>query len=378
MELDMKEKYLLEAFSDEKFISDINAVRLEIEGELNKFISFLKEKLLPEQKIFENVESRIKSKQSFQEKIHRKDYIKVWNVTEDKLTNQNLIATNLPDLLGFRINCFFWQDESIIYSHIEKYYNEHKFSNFYLNFSENKRQKNGHIIYKLSGAFKKQYCFEIQIKSIMHNMWGEVEHKTIYKNREYDANLRDKKEITEQVFNILQASDKQLIALFKRHNDKKQLIYALFYEETKKEISKLSGTDILADHYDAYFQLLNNYDIIQKYVAYKLLGQEFHKETLPIINYNEKVKILKELITSEFLEYNLQCLYYIFSQLYEVVGYEDFMLRFSQMLLSRYCNEETQDPEDDAFAEEEETDKDYSEDILNLLQDKMGGRKKDD
>ena len=182
-----------------------------------------------------------------------------------------MISKCLPDLLGFRINCFFWQDEEIIYNILKEYYDQKNFTNFTLNFSENKIQKNGHTIYKLSGIFKEKYCFELQIKAIMHNIWGEVEHKTIYKNKNYDADISNKIAITEEVFNILQASDKQLVTLFKKKNSEKHLIYALFYEKTKEIVAQKCGTDILAAHYNGYFQIFSDSDNIQyikKYVAF--------------------------------------------------------------------------------------------------------------
>ena len=332
----------------------------------------------PEQKIYENIESRLKNTDSFREKLYRKDYIKNWDVKADIKLNQELISQSLPDLLGFRINCFFWQDESLIYNLIKTYYTEGNFADFDLDFSENLTQKNGHTIYKLSGVYKKMFNFEIQIKSIMHNIWGEVEHKTIYKNREYDSDLQEKKAITEEIFNILQASDKQLVALFKKHNDKKQLIYALFYEETKKIVCECSGTDILANHYNAYFQLLDDYEIIKKYIASKLLEQTFVRVPLPKVDYSEEVYSLQNLIVSQFLEYNLKCLYYIYGLMHDVTSYEDFTLRFSKILIENFHDQEIQSTEYDEFDDAEETTKDYTVDILNLLEYKMGGRKKND
>ena len=182
----------------------------------------------------------------------------------------------------------------------------------------------------------------------------------------------------EEIFNILQASDKQLVALFKKHNDKKQLIYALFYEETKKIVCECSGTDILANHYNAYFQLLDDYEIIKKYIASKLLEQTFVRVPLPKVDYSEEVYSLQNLIVSQFLEYNLKCLYYIYGLMHDVTSYEDFTLRFSKILIENFHDQEIQSTEYDEFDDAEETTKDYTVDILNLLEYKMGGRKKND
>ena len=389
-ELKKKEGYLLAAFQDSDFERKLKEVRFEIEKELKTFITYLKSKLDEGQKVYENIESRVKSNQSFREKIYRKDYIKIWEISDNKKDNQELITMHLPDLLGFRINCFFWQDEEVIYEKLREYYGQNKFSNITLNFSENTKQENGHTIYKLSGKYNKQYSFEIQIKSIMHNIWGEVEHKTIYKNRDYDADILNKKAITEEVFNILRASDKQLVSLFKKQSDERQLTYALFYEKTKHIISKKTGTDILARHYNGYFGVFSdseNFKHIKRYVAYSLLEDKFDKQMVSIETFDERVKELDALITTEFLEYNLRCLYYIYELIYEVSDFECFTLLLSAYLLEEYIRNEDveidafgedEDDEMDAFGEHDDENEDYKLSILTMLEDKIGGRKKND
>lgn len=379
-ELKAKESQLIDAFKDHEFEDDLKDVRLSIEKSLKEFITYLKTRLNEEQKIYENIESRIKSIESFQEKINRKDYIRIWSISDDKKSNQETIATHLPDLLGFRINCFFWQDEKVIYDILKEYYDQGNFHDTILNFSENTKQQNGHNIYKLSGIYNKQYCFEIQIKSIMHNIWGEVEHKTIYKNRNYDVDIKNKKHITEEIFNILQASDRQLVSLFKNNNDEKQLIYALFFEKTKNMVAEKSGTEILARHYDGFFQIfanLDNYKHIKQYVAYSLLDKEFPKLSVALTDFSEKVKVLKEQICSEFLEYNLKCLFYIYELIYDISSYGQFLLLLSKYIIDNYQFEEIYD-ESDAFGDSVETVEDCKNVLLTMLESKIGGRKKND
>lgn len=381
-EIEKKEAVLVEAFSEGAFVKDIKNARLEIEEELTKFIDFLKQNLEPEQKIFENIESRIKGVGSFREKLYRKDYIKDWIVSEDIKENQKLIAKKLPDLIGFRITCFFWQDEEKIYNRLKAYYEQNNFKEIELNFNENRRQENGHQINKLSGMYKQTICFEIQIKSIMHNMWGEVEHKTIYKNRNYDANISSKKAITEEIFNILQASDKQLLSIFKEKYEERQLLQALFYERTKQFVYDKCKTDILAKHYSAYFNLFSNseeLEVIKQYVAYSLLEQEFSRKEVELNDLNPVICELKERIKVEFREYNLKCLFYISEIILMIDEYEAFLTYLSKYLIEQsgygVVDEEEFEGED-VFDEDtfEESD-DYQESILVLLNQKIGGRK---
>lgn len=382
-ELENKEKILIDAFSEAEFMKEIKSIRLEIEEELVKFVNYLKVNLNPEQKIFENIEARIKSVQSLQEKLYRKDYIKKWNVSEDTKENQRLIVQNFPDLIGFRITCFFWQDEEKIYNILKEYYEQNNFHDIELNFNENRKQENGHKINKLSGKYKNHYCFEIQIKSIMHNMWGEVEHKTIYKNRNYDANISSKKAITEEIFNILQASDKQLLCIFKEQYEEKQLLQALFYERTKKYVYEKCKTDILAKHYSAYFSLFSNsedLEVIKKYIAYSLLKKEFIRKEVDLNNLDSIIYEVRERIRSEFREFNIKCLFYISEIVLKIDEYDIFLTYLSKYLVehSGYASDEDEAFEgDDVFDEELEKEADdYQENILILLEQKVGGRKR--
>ena len=376
-----REAQLLEAFTDSNFQDKLKDARISIEDRLAEFIIYLKKKLNPEQKIYENIESRIKSPESFKEKLKRKDYIKTWSAFDDIASNQRIIAANLPDLLGFRINCFFWKDEKVIYDILREYYDQKNFENIYLDFSENTKQQNGHTIYKLSGKYRNEYCFELQIKSIMHNIWGEVEHKTIYKNRDYDADLSNKITITEEVFNILQASDRQLVSLFKKQNDEKHLTNAFFFEKTKQIVAGKSGTDILAKHYNGFFQVFsdpNSLKHMKRYVAYSLLDENYIKEPVTLNTSNEKFGNLKIQIITQFLEYNLRCLYYICDLIYDIPDFDFFMSFLSEYLLKTYTMETEAPDECDAFDDDNDEPADDNIVILTLLENKIGGRKKND
>lgn len=392
-DLSIKEKHLMDAFDDSKYQDKLKELRIEIEVEIKNFIEYLKTKLREEQKIYENIESRIKSKKRFKEKIYRKDYIKTWDISEDISKNQKLISDNLPDLIGYRINCFFWQDEENIYDILKEYYDKDNLKNIELNFEENRKQKNGHIINKLSGKYCDEngdkYCFEIQIKSIMHNIWGEVEHKTIYKTKEYDPNISNKVAITEGIFNILQASDQQLLTLFKPWQDERNLILALFYEKTKEKVSQKCGTDILGQHYNGYFNVFRNTDDIEMYIAYSLLNKHFPKKNVDLDFEDSKIHGLAEMIKTNFFDFNLKCLYYIYELIYNVTDYDNFLLCLSEYLLNTYQDKVSEYRDDDiddiegfdVFNEpessEEEHDYSFNEHIMDLLDSKIGGRKND-
>lgn len=380
-ELKKKEALLLKAFTDPSFDQDLKKARLSIEELLNSFVSYLKTILSPEQKIYENIESRPKSLDSFREKLYRKDYIKTWIITDNLASNQRVIATQLPDLLGFRINCFFWQDEKVIYDALEEYYKQGKMEGITLDFSENKKQANGHIIYKVTGVYQDSFCFEIQIKAIMHNIWGEVEHKTIYKNRSYEPDLSSKIAITEEIFSILQASDRQLVSLFKRHNDERQLTYALFFERTKEGIAEKIGSNILAKHYKAFFEIFSDsfsYECIKRFVGHSLLDDVYTQAPISVPTYCAKEQDLNQQICSSFFEYNLRCLYYICELIYDIPDFEHFLSFLSHYLIVNYATEEDDVDMDDAFGDDEEEALTDQTGIITMLEHKIGGSKKND
>ena len=384
-----KEDLLLSAFStliDDKSLTDANN---EIEKKINRFIEDIKKEFQPEQKIFDSVESRKKSKESFLEKIYRKDYIHTWEISDNLQSNTDLIAKNLPDLLGYRINCYFYEDEKEIFNAIQRGYDKNCFGeDIQLDFTENKTQKNGHILYKLSGLYKDRYHFEIQIKSLMHNIWGEVEHKTIYKSRNYDVNTTAKKVFTSEIFNILLASDKQLGSLFRARIQEKELVQALFFEKTKNTIAVECRSDILASHYSGFFELFDRcYESIREYVALSLLGQEFQRMEVWEASVNDKVKKLKERIADEFYEYYLSCQHHIFELLYQDTDYDSFLTLLSEMLCSRFKLFESDDPYDDedfsqdSFSDEEDeaahSEENNFHSVLVKLNKMIGGWKND-
>jgi len=124
----------------------------------------------------------------------------------------------------------------------------------------------------------------------LHDVWGEVEHKIIYKARDYDSRLAFKKQLIESLWKILEGTDEQLIKVFESKGDEQKIKKELFYMIT----SKGKSNEILAQHYDNFFILTecasNFIESIDEYIGYYLLKkkndfklkdirQELHKST---------------------------------------------------------------------------------------------------
>lgn len=368
----MGEKILLEAFNEE-FIESLQKPRYDIEKELIHFLKHIKDVAPKEKRFFENVESRIKGLSSFEEKIKRKKYIDSWDIKSNISNNQDLICDKLTDLIGFRINCFFVIDEKYLYDELKKYYDLKKFSaKVILNFDENTMQKNGHILYKVSGKYDLKYSFELQIKSLMHNLWGEVEHKTIYKNCDYNVNLNSKKIITEEIFNILNASDKQLLTVFSETHDEKQLIQSLFFNQTKLQISSEFSTKILANHYNNFFSIFNDvetYQMIKEFVGKTLLSDEIIIKNYSNDVFSSEILNLCRLVESKYLDYNIELLYGIYSKIMKFKDFSIFKLFMIEYIAKSFHEDIDELDSEDAFGDTE-IDVDVENDnIINYLKD---------
>lgn len=342
-----KKELLLEAFKNEFFQNDLKTNRYKIEDIINEFLLHIKHKYGNNHGVFENVESRVKSFVSFKEKIERKGYIDEWTVSENMTRNQQIICENLPDLLGYRIVCFFYEDEKLIYDELVNYFKNKYTKEFIFNFDENKIQENGHNIYKCTGIYNNKYNFEIQIKSLMHNLWGEVEHKTIYKSQNYEIDKKSKKSITDELFNILKSSDSQLNTLLNTKYDEKKLVFALFFEQTKEIVISNYSSINLGKHYSNFFDLFqgeNTINAIKEYVSYGLIGktENYIKKVLSYDENDESNK-LRNLIKETFYKYEIELVYRIFEILYEVKSFEEFYIYLASTLIEKYFDYELED-----------------------------------
>ena len=117
------------AYNDKAFQKKLKEHRDVIEGKLQAFLDWLQEDSTSSPKILGGLEMRVKSFDSFYEKLDRKDYIHEWDdISENLENNQRIICQKLPDLIGFRLNCYFFRDERNIYNRLKRYYEGGNFS----------------------------------------------------------------------------------------------------------------------------------------------------------------------------------------------------------------------------------------------------------
>ena len=327
-ETEKRHNVLMEAFCDKDFQADLEKAKEYLEGWLREWASKMGplDDRIP--MIF-SIESRVKGEKTFKEKLHRKGYIEEWDVTDNIQENQRLIMYKLTDLIGLRVNCPFMAYEKLFFDYFQSTSESELEKGFLFNFKENIEQKNGYIIYKFSGLFQEAYHFEVQIKSITHNVWGEVEHKTVYKNPVYDGFFDDKKKISAALHDAMVASDTELLVLFNMKESKEQLLRSLFFCETNDQVAKDCKTRVLGEHYNSYFLSFPDIEPIKQYVACKLSKTEYRRIEISV-KIDEYYHKLSEAVKNTFPSFYIECLYHIDSLVHKHESFETFMVYFLQ------------------------------------------------
>lgn len=188
-----------------------------VAGELEKFFNdslFIKDHFL-------NVNYRIKSAESLKEKILRHNFYLKYE------SPQNLVD-NMSDLIGFRIECRFIEDEEKIFEDIVKLFNTRQEGGYYsnplnesisldLDAKQPQIQKNGFEIYKIDGKYSKDGVvvnFELQIKSMVNVFWGDIDHRVLYKNFNYMLTEDFFRDIMSSIKDNLTMIDRQLMLIY--------------------------------------------------------------------------------------------------------------------------------------------------------------------
>lgn len=188
-----------------------------VAGELEKFFNdslFIKDHFL-------NVNYRIKSAESLKEKILRHNFYMKYDSPES-------LVKDLSDLIGFRIECRFNEDEAKIYQDILRLFSLQQEGGYYsnplnesisLNLEEKQPQiqKNGFEIYKIDGRYEKDGIvvnFELQIKSMVNVFWGDIDHRVLYKNFNYMLTEDFFRDIMSSIKDNLTMIDRQLMLIY--------------------------------------------------------------------------------------------------------------------------------------------------------------------
>lgn len=191
-----------------------------------------------------DVRSRIKKPESVKEKILRNKLYKKYSKPQELLNS-------LPDVVGVMIFCRFIHEEETILNQIKKIFSQRAEDGWYycpdlentpihldLSAKQPQKQKNGFNIYRVDGyyySYGEKVNFELQIKSLVHSFWSDIEHEIIYKNNSYLIIDSFMKDMLVSIHRNMESMDNQLALIYNQ----------LHAENEEKEIKSKDFTKML-------------------------------------------------------------------------------------------------------------------------------------
>ncbi|MBI9055106.1 MAG: hypothetical protein JEY96_14890 [Bacteroidales bacterium] len=227
------------------------------------------------------VNSRVKEKDSFREKLIRKNLglqiIEKLSLTEtnfnDKKTGISKLIEGFDDIIGLRLVCDLNKDCPNVLRMIKNnisYLEDKKivFLEGEMN-SQPQKMKNGLNIYRLKGIFDNKYGVELQIKSKIDQAWGDLDHFIFYKDYSF---FPTKSTVQQTMNNVGKLLDEIESLLYNLRNSKdsynKNLKKSVFLENIEKafsdQIKEILGFSYQLEKISGiieYFIISKNYDI---------------------------------------------------------------------------------------------------------------------
>ena len=168
-----------------------------------------------------NIHTRIKTVNSLREKLIRNEFYLAFDEPEDALDN-------LSDLIGIIMQCRFIRNEAELYKQLFRYFRETgkgyseciADSSIFLNLRmpQPQIQRNGFTIFRIDGYYlfnDTRINFELQIKSLVHAFWSEIEHEVVYKNPEFIMYDTFNRSMLGAIRDNLDVVDRQLEIMYK-------------------------------------------------------------------------------------------------------------------------------------------------------------------
>ena len=200
---------------------------------------------------------RIKTAESIREKLIRNNYEMHKNQAEKLLSR-------MQDIIGLRIECKFIEEEKYAYVLLKELFNKTEDQVYYympsmprirLKLSEKQpqKQKNGFEIYKIDGYFtlgKEAVSFELQIKALVNSFWSEIEHRVVYKNRDYMLSDTFVTDLFTSIKESLNTLDSQLYLLYKRFRQDSTLRDKALVEKQRERSVEIFIANMVYETFD--------------------------------------------------------------------------------------------------------------------------------
>ena len=167
------------------------------------------------------IRSRIKNPDSLREKLIRNHFYRDYPDPLDTLAH-------LTDIVGVTMECRFIRNEAQLYKKLFTCFREYggndyvcrKDANCYLNLKmpQPQIQRNGFTIYRMDGYYmfnNERINFELQIKSLVHHFWSEIEHEVVYKNPDFIVYDTFNRDMLGAIRDNLDVVDRQLEIMYK-------------------------------------------------------------------------------------------------------------------------------------------------------------------
>ena len=280
----------------------------ELEHSASEFEKELKSAFPDHQKEKLIFQSRVKGPGSLAEKIYRKNY-------HNRYPDPVELIDNLPDMIGIRIVCLLNQQEETLFNRLKAIYTNSVVIDevtFYgknggkilFDFSNQpQKQKNGQPIYRITCKWdhpKLGYInCELQIKSMVHFFWGELDHMLFYKNYAYLISQSFYSQYMLKVENALSNINDQLVLLYEQiennregsRQEIREIASCVLYQHYHCDIEKLIGCpvdlrevfDIIVDmHFQNYGNQEQNIANLSKLI-HDIGSCALHSELLPTV-----------------------------------------------------------------------------------------------
>lgn len=362
-----------------KLLSDsVNEANNRLNEYLQDFIDSNNHKMIT------GKQNRIKSDVSFVDKLIRNNYISNWEYDEgNDDANKKTLSSSLPDFIGYRINTLFFNEEEKFANELISFLKEKEHIEIPDNqLNPNNQQANGHLIMKFQGFVKSvedpelKFGFEIQIKSSVHNLWGEVEHGSIYKPNNFDFRIDEKKNNVEEIWNTLTSCDRQLYLLSKETYEKDKLLKQLLtiYLQESNLVEPLNSHYLYSIFFNIFIR--KNINVMEELLIQLMSNQKIErKSNFNFINLKDSIVYddLNEMLSTILHPDELESIKKIFEHCFESIEHEIFLDVIIFSIIKNYISDSESEVEDEGLDfynddEDEEVQKYNKTSLLGALE----------
>lgn len=260
------------------------------------------------------IKDRVKKKDSFYEKLIRKDLglkiVKQFSIVQDK----TVLNTRKPeilnaikefdDLIGLRIVTELKIDCANVYELLinsPEFFQDNQIELLDLE-SQPQKMKNGLGIYRIKGKFQGLYFFELQIKSKIDEAWGDMDHSLFYKDYSVSP-IKDTVQVTmNNVGGLLNKIETLLYGLRESGADYEENAEHLkFQQHLDSEIATL-----LHDKFDVPFNARDSIEFL-KFFRKKAIRDDLKLDLIHFehLNWNSQDPFLMKYIEIRTTNHNL-------------------------------------------------------------------------